>query len=110
MMALNRGPRPEGSQVNKSKDSRLSGKSCSNQCVCSLILGNWVSTISEAFIQVQQEVFAIAQTPPCSADRLSRAMWVSKTILANDLARIIAELKLRWLQSKLTLLISGRGS
>ena len=50
------------------------------------VLCNWVSPTSEAFIQTQQEVFAIARIPPCSADGKSRTMWLSKTTLARDLS------------------------
>ena len=68
-MILNQEPILEGSQLNKSKDSGLSSEICCNQCACSLILYNWISTSPEAFIHRQQEVFAIVQTPPCSVSK-----------------------------------------
>ena len=84
MLVLSHDFRPEGNQLNKSKDHGESGEICCNQWACSLILGNWVSTSPQAFIHVQQVVFAIAQMPPCSASRSWRTVWLSKTTLANE--------------------------
>jgi hypothetical protein len=38
----------------------------------------------EVFIYVQQEVLAMAHTPPCLAKRKSRARQLSMTIQARD--------------------------
>ena len=57
----------KGSQLKNQRTRGVISGYCISHLVCAWILSSSVSTLPEVVTQIQQEVFIMEQTPPCSA-------------------------------------------